>query len=304
MLGRESMARITDIAIMASEGTITRSHVHGVEPTFRSKLWASTDDDSSTGSEEDKATTPELVAEAIEAGFTVDQIRQAEAELESPSTPKVCSKLKDGSISKQIVEVWINNRRNQGKPWTGPLPPPQKSPLRTLGDALANAKVENRRKVANTRVMNVSHRGSVLLESSSVQRRHTLSQMMNEARTTPRLVHMATGAELKGADTGDCGMPAISSAQEQRPTSPTVTMATIAQPSGHATAQGNSNSKSSKMGEISGGLIEIDSPVQEGCHAPRMGQTGSQHSPLWDIDLPQVWSGCSPKQAQRSTTLN
>jgi hypothetical protein len=33
-------------------------------------------------------------------------------------------------------------------------------------------------------------------------------------------------------------------------------------------------------------------------------QTSSQHSPLWDIDLPRVWSGCSPKQAHRSTTLN
>jgi hypothetical protein len=75
MLGRESMARITDIAIMASEGTITRPHVHGVEPSFRSKFWASADEDSSTDLEEDEATTLELVAEAIKAGFTVDQIR-------------------------------------------------------------------------------------------------------------------------------------------------------------------------------------------------------------------------------------
>jgi hypothetical protein len=34
MLGRESMARITDIAIMASEGTITRPHVHGSNLRF------------------------------------------------------------------------------------------------------------------------------------------------------------------------------------------------------------------------------------------------------------------------------
>jgi hypothetical protein len=128
--------------------------------------------------------------------------------------------------------------------------------------------------------MNVSRRGSVLLESSSVRRRHTLSPTVNEARTTPRLVHMTTGAELKGADIGDCGMSAISSAQEQRPTSPVVTMAAIAQPSSHATAQGNSNLKSSKMGEISGGLIEFDSPVQEGRHAPRMGPNQQSTQPV------------------------
>jgi hypothetical protein len=38
MLDRESMMRITYISIMASEGTTTRPHVHGVEPSFRSKF--------------------------------------------------------------------------------------------------------------------------------------------------------------------------------------------------------------------------------------------------------------------------
>jgi hypothetical protein len=172
----------------------------------------SEDDDSSSNLEEDEATTLELVGEAIEAGFTVDQICQVEAELESPSTHKVCSKLKDGSISKQIVEVWTNNKQNQRKPWTGPLPPPWKSPLHMLGDALANAKVEYSQKVASTKVMNDSHRGLALPKSSSVQRQHTLSPMVNEARTTPRLVHMATCAESNDADIGDCGTPMISSA--------------------------------------------------------------------------------------------
>jgi hypothetical protein len=76
MMDRESMTRTTDIAIMASERTTTRPHVHGVEPTFASKFWASTDDDSSIELDDDESTTPKLM------------------------TPKVCSKLDDGSISK------------------------------------------------------------------------------------------------------------------------------------------------------------------------------------------------------------
>jgi hypothetical protein len=84
-----------------------------------------------------------LLREAIDAGFSADQICQAEDELETPptSTPKVRMKLKEGSISQQIVDTWISNRRKNGKSWSGPLPPPCNSPLRTLGDAMAKAKV-------------------------------------------------------------------------------------------------------------------------------------------------------------------
>jgi hypothetical protein len=48
------------------------------------------------------------------------------------------------SISKKIVEVWVQNQKNKVKPWVGPLPSPRRSLLRTLGDVLANAKYVDR----------------------------------------------------------------------------------------------------------------------------------------------------------------
>jgi hypothetical protein len=128
--------------------------------------------------------------------------------------------------------------------------------------------------------MNVSRWGSALPKSSSVGRQHKLSPTVNEARTTPRLVHMATCAESKDTDVGDCGMSAISSALEHRPTLPPVTMAKTVQPSGHETTQVNSNSKSSKTGDISGGLNVFGSTTQEGCHALSMGPNRMSTQPV------------------------
>jgi hypothetical protein len=55
--------------------------------------------------------SPTLVREAIEAGFTVNQICQAEQELSSPSpaTPMASKHLKEGSIAKRIIDVWVGN---------------------------------------------------------------------------------------------------------------------------------------------------------------------------------------------------
>jgi hypothetical protein len=81
------------------------------------KLWASGDDDASSVSSVDKEfSSPELVNESIEVGFTVDQLRQAEDELSSPSsvTPKACNHLKEGSIVKKVIDVWVDNQRNKG----------------------------------------------------------------------------------------------------------------------------------------------------------------------------------------------
>jgi hypothetical protein len=79
-----------------------------------------------------------------EAGFSMDQLHQAEEELSTPShgSSKVCENLKEGSLVKKVIDVWMHNRWNMGRPWSGPLPPPRQSPLRTLGDALANSKSE------------------------------------------------------------------------------------------------------------------------------------------------------------------
>jgi hypothetical protein len=57
-------------------------------------------------------------------------------------------------------------------------------------------------------------------------------------------------------------------------------MATTVQPSGHATAQVNSNSKSSKTGEILGGINAFDSPAQEGRHALSMGPNQMSTQPI------------------------
>jgi hypothetical protein len=164
-----------------------------------------------------------------------------------------------------------------------------------LDDALGNAKDENRWKVASKGAMNVSRQGSTLLKSSSAQRWHTLSPTVNVARTFPRFVHMATGAESKGANRGDCGMPVVSSAQEHQPSSLVVTMVVIAQPSDHTTAWGNSNSKFSKPGEISGVLNELIVWYKKAIMNLTWVQTSSQHSPLQNINLPQALFGCSPK---------
>jgi hypothetical protein len=63
----------------------------------------------------------------------------------SPDATKVSKQLKEGSMAKKVIDVWVNNRRNKGHPWCGPLPPLHQSPLRTLGDALVNAKIKERR---------------------------------------------------------------------------------------------------------------------------------------------------------------
>jgi hypothetical protein len=106
MLFKERLARTTDLANMGGQGNIQRPHIHGVEPSFGSKFWATGDGDSSEESEEEEIKTPTLVREALAAGFIVAKICQAEAELDTPleSTPKVCAKLRDGSISKK--KLW------------------------------------------------------------------------------------------------------------------------------------------------------------------------------------------------------
>jgi hypothetical protein len=41
----------------------------------------------------------------------------------SPSldATKVSKQLKEGSMAKKVIDVWVNNRRNKGHPWCGPL---------------------------------------------------------------------------------------------------------------------------------------------------------------------------------------
>jgi hypothetical protein len=112
-------------------------------------FWASDDDDDSlVASDADDLSTPMLVKEAPAEGFMVDHLRQAEDELVTHSieTPKVCAKMKEDSISRKIVEMWVTNHRSKMKPWSGPLPPPRHSPLPMLGDAMTNTNIESKKK--------------------------------------------------------------------------------------------------------------------------------------------------------------
>jgi hypothetical protein len=143
----QRLSRATEISLLAGDGSRPRPHIHGVEERWGSKFWASGDDDaSSVSSADEEFSSIDLVKEATEAGFTVDQLCQAEYELSTPSsvTPKTGNRLKEGSIAKKVIDMWVNNRRSKGQPWSGPLPPPRQSPLRALGDALANAKIEKK----------------------------------------------------------------------------------------------------------------------------------------------------------------
>jgi hypothetical protein len=58
-----------------------------VEERWGSKFWASGDNDaSSVSSADEEFSSIDLSKEATEAGFTVDQLCQAEYELSTPST--------------------------------------------------------------------------------------------------------------------------------------------------------------------------------------------------------------------------
>jgi hypothetical protein len=82
ILKKERFSRATEISIMAGERSRLRPHIHGVEPSRGSKFWASGDDDaSSVSSGDEDFTSSALVKEALEAGLTVEQLRQAEDDL-------------------------------------------------------------------------------------------------------------------------------------------------------------------------------------------------------------------------------
>jgi DNA-directed RNA polymerase subunit L len=97
------------------------------------------DDESDIELEEDDNTLMSvLIREAVQAGFSIERLQQAEEELASPSTPAMKVKSKT-LLSNKIVEVWAGNMRKKGAPWKGPLPEPRISPSHTLGNVLTVA---------------------------------------------------------------------------------------------------------------------------------------------------------------------
>jgi hypothetical protein len=63
-----------DISILSREGNHPRPHVHRVEPVWRSKFWASGEDDDSSTESEEEETLP-LVNEVIAARFTIGHLQ-------------------------------------------------------------------------------------------------------------------------------------------------------------------------------------------------------------------------------------
>jgi hypothetical protein len=138
---KEQMAWGIDLSIISGEGKHPRPHVHGVEPSRGSKFWASGDDEYSLEeSDDEEIAVITLLEEAIVVGFSMKQLCQDEEEL---------TQLKEDSMSKKVVDLWVANRRNKAKLWRGPLPPPRQSPLRTLGDAMAKAKIAPKKKLSS-----------------------------------------------------------------------------------------------------------------------------------------------------------
>lgn len=133
--GHEALSREVALAAAVSRRP---APVHGVEP-LKSKFWAlGEDSDESDVDEAELATatpsTPVFINEALDAGFTIEQLAMAEQALDSgiSSSPTALR------LPKVIVSEMV--RRNLARmPWKGPLPGPRVSPPRTLGDFLATA---------------------------------------------------------------------------------------------------------------------------------------------------------------------
>ena len=84
------------------------------------------------GNSSSEPSTPVFVREALEAGFTIDQLSRAEKALDSGMHSG------DARLAYSIVSTMVQ-RKLAGRPWQGRLPPPRISPPRTLGDAMATA---------------------------------------------------------------------------------------------------------------------------------------------------------------------
>ena len=144
--GREAMSR--EIA-MAVDATLRPRPVHGVQggatsspaQVIASRFWAQPEDtdDEDPVHEVSVPSTPEFVKDALEAGFTVDQLARAERALASGNIPSSS----DRRLSRSVISSLVH-RKLVGTPWHGPLPSPRVSPPRTLGDFFAKATYQYR----------------------------------------------------------------------------------------------------------------------------------------------------------------
>jgi hypothetical protein len=140
--------------------------------------------------------SPTLIVEALLVGYSLDEIRQAANELEALPSPasKAYSKLKQGSISKRIVDVWVDNRKGKIKPWVGPLPPPRQSPMRPFRDVFAKALIVEKSKPRCWQT-----RRSPIMSSVGLRRKSTPAvTMANTSLCSRRATNQDREAPFKG----------------------------------------------------------------------------------------------------------
>ena len=133
--GRAALSRVVQLA---AEATQRPKPVHAVQDRaspINSKLWAQSGDSDSEVSEDEEPSTPDFIAQAKDAGFSIDQLVKAEKAIDSGNVNPCSSDVRlANSIDSELVR-----QKLVGAPWKGPLPPPRVSPLRTLGDAINKA---------------------------------------------------------------------------------------------------------------------------------------------------------------------
>jgi hypothetical protein len=236
ILEKERLSRVTEISLMAREGSRPGLHIHGVESPWGSKLWASGDDDaSSVSSGDEDISSPALVSEALEAGLTMEQLRQAEEELSSPSSmsPKVRTHLKEGSIVKKGIDIWVDNRWNMGRPWSGSI--------------MKNV-IERRTQAINSTASRDHHHGSSMPQSSFVGPRLSPTMIVNVDRGLPKLDLKADTSWPMQECRGKIDAYMLALANEWRSTSPTAKATWSKLSLEKATFEGNSNSKVQTQG--------------------------------------------------------
>ena len=99
-----------------------------------------TDEESEQEDDCESVSSPEFIRRAMELGFTVPELLQAENEMPSPTSQVP---IVEGSIAAKILNTMVKHASSKParRPWRGPLPPPRVSPKRTLGDAIEAAMV-------------------------------------------------------------------------------------------------------------------------------------------------------------------
>jgi len=146
-MAEERLSRAIEITHLSSP--VTRSHVHGVEDRIGTRFWArgsdpeleeETDEESEQEDNYESVSSPEFIRRAMELGFTVPELLQAENEMPSPTSQVP---IVEGSIVAKILNTMVKHASSKParRPWRGPLPPPRVSPKQTLGDAIEAATV-------------------------------------------------------------------------------------------------------------------------------------------------------------------